>query len=120
MLFANVSRMLERMLAGWIDPSPLKVEVSGSIPTAVIFPSAGVQAAVVDKGSVNSLVPYLIQGCRHGFQDLGVQSVAQLHQQLDDGTVNPPSHSSPRHFLQASSVWKSGRARLSKKEESTT
>ncbi|EER14173.1 inosine-5'-monophosphate dehydrogenase, putative [Perkinsus marinus ATCC 50983] len=49
------------------------------------FAAQGVQAAVVDKGSVNSLVPYLIQGCRHGFQDLGVQSVAQLHQQLDDG-----------------------------------
>ncbi|KAF4673062.1 Inosine-5'-monophosphate dehydrogenase 2 [Perkinsus chesapeaki] len=51
------------------------------------FAAQGVQAAVVDKGSVNSLVPYLIQGCRHGFQDLGVQSVTILHHQLDDGTL---------------------------------
>ncbi|KAF4742060.1 Inosine-5'-monophosphate dehydrogenase 2, partial [Perkinsus olseni] len=51
------------------------------------FAAQGVQAAVVDKGSVNSLVPYLVQGCRHGFQDLGVQSVTQLHHQLDDGTL---------------------------------
>lgn len=42
----------------------------------------GVSGLVVDKGSVRDLVPYLLQGLRHSFQDLGVTSVAQLHELL--------------------------------------
>ena len=47
----------------------------------------GVAGTVVDKGSVRRFIPYLLQGVRHGFQDLGVKSVAELHRGTRDGTV---------------------------------
>ena len=42
----------------------------------------GVSAVVLDKGSIHTLIPYHIQGVRHGMQDIGAQSVLDLHDQL--------------------------------------
>ncbi len=42
----------------------------------------GVSGAVVDKGSITRFLPYLTQGVKHGLQDLGVRSVADLHAAL--------------------------------------
>ncbi len=39
----------------------------------------GVSGFVVDKGSVKNLVPYILQGLRHAFQDMGVRDVPALH-----------------------------------------
>eukprot|EP00514_Thraustochytrium_sp_LLF1b_P000605 CAMPEP_0184524226 /NCGR_PEP_ID=MMETSP0198_2-20121128/9380_1 /TAXON_ID=1112570 /ORGANISM="Thraustochytrium sp., Strain LLF1b" /LENGTH=507 /DNA_ID=CAMNT_0026915461 /DNA_START=214 /DNA_END=1737 /DNA_ORIENTATION=+ len=47
----------------------------------------GVSGAVVDKGSVARYIPYVAQGVRHGLQDLGVQSVTELHKNLYDGSL---------------------------------
>ena len=47
----------------------------------------GVSGSVVDKGSVQQYLPYLIQGLKHGFQDLGVKSTTDLHKALDDGEL---------------------------------
>ena len=47
----------------------------------------GVSGAVVDKGSITRYVPYLCQGVRHGFQDLGVKSVVELHTSLRSGGI---------------------------------
>merc|ERR1711971_1148695 len=38
----------------------------------------GVTGTVVDKGSLKRYLPYLIGGVRHGFQDLGIQSLTEI------------------------------------------
>ena len=47
----------------------------------------GVSGSVVDKGSVFDYVPYLIQGLKHAFQDLGRRNVAELHEALYSGDL---------------------------------
>eukprot|EP00918_Siedleckia_nematoides_P044259 GHVU01096702.1.p1 GENE.GHVU01096702.1~~GHVU01096702.1.p1 ORF type:complete len:450 (+),score=102.59 GHVU01096702.1:842-2191(+) len=47
----------------------------------------GVAGKVLDKGSVKDLIPLLFQGARHGFQDLGVKSVPELHEKLYAGSL---------------------------------
>lgn len=47
----------------------------------------GVSGAVADKGSVKRFLPYLRMGVKHGFQDLGVRSIPELHQQMYDGRM---------------------------------
>lgn len=47
----------------------------------------GVSGAVVDKGSIRRFVPYLLQGVRHGFQDMGVQSLSELGNMRRDGKI---------------------------------
>ncbi len=42
----------------------------------------GVSGSVVDKGSLFDYVPYLIQGLKHSFQDMGSISVKLLHEKL--------------------------------------
>lgn len=52
-----------------------------------ILVSQGVSGAVVDKGSIRHYLPYIVQGIKHGLQDLGVQSVDALHQGLRNGLL---------------------------------
>lgn len=47
----------------------------------------GVSAVVLDKGSVHTLIPYHIQGVKHGMQDVGSGSLPNLHAQLYDGAL---------------------------------
>jgi IMP dehydrogenase len=47
----------------------------------------GVSGTVKDKGSVRKTVPYLAQAVKQGFQDLGVQDVAQARKGLSSGTM---------------------------------
>lgn len=49
--------------------------------------SQGVSGAVTDKGSIKRYAPYLRMGVRHGFQDLGVRSINELHQFMHDGLL---------------------------------
>lgn len=52
-----------------------------------IMVAQGVSGAVTDKGSIRRYLPYLTQGVRHGLQDLGLRSVADLHQALYAGQL---------------------------------
>lgn len=47
----------------------------------------GVSGAVVDKGSIQRFLPYLIQGVKHGLQDIGARSVKNLHDRLYTGQL---------------------------------
>lgn len=47
----------------------------------------GVSGAVVDKGSIQRFLPYLVQGLKHGLQDLGTRSIASLHENLYTGRL---------------------------------
>lgn len=44
--------------------------------------SQGVSASVVDKGSVLNLVPHIIKAVKHGFQNMGIRNVKEMHTKL--------------------------------------
>jgi len=47
----------------------------------------GVSGAVVDKGSVSNFVPYLTQGLKQAFQDMGFRDIPSLHSALRSGKL---------------------------------
>lgn len=47
----------------------------------------GVTGCLVDKGSIRNLIPYVMQGVKHGLQDAGVPNIQALHDQLYSGHV---------------------------------
>ncbi|MFQ6044023.1 MAG: IMP dehydrogenase, partial [Candidatus Poribacteria bacterium] len=47
----------------------------------------GVSGAVVDRGSLLDFIPYVTQGLRHGFQDLGARDIPSLHRALRNGEL---------------------------------
>jgi IMP dehydrogenase len=54
---------------------------------AKIKVAQGVTGAVVDKGSLSDFVPYLLQGLKHSFQDMGVRDISSLHENLYKGVL---------------------------------
>jgi len=47
----------------------------------------GVSGAVLDKGSLFEYVPYLLQGLKLSFQDMGTKDIATLHERLYQGMI---------------------------------
>jgi len=47
----------------------------------------GVSGSVQDKGSLRDYIPYLIQGVKHGFQDIGVDSLVNMLKDQQDGLI---------------------------------
>ncbi|CAL5872619.1 uncharacterized protein PFLUO_LOCUS6885 [Penicillium psychrofluorescens] len=54
---------------------------------ASVLVAQGVAGSVVDRGSVTKFIPYLVAGVQHSLQEIGTQSVAALHEAVNNGTV---------------------------------
>jgi IMP dehydrogenase len=54
---------------------------------AKVIVAQGVSGAVLDKGSLHDYLPYLIQGLKHSFQDMGIKDVQSLHSNLSSGKL---------------------------------
>lgn len=57
------------------------------VEEAKVRVAQGVSGSVVDKGSLFNYVPYLIQGLKHSFQDIGAKDIPTLHEKLYDETL---------------------------------
>merc|ERR1712176_1134860 len=53
----------------------------------VVRGAQGVSGAVQDKGPLRRYIPYIVQGVKHGFQDLGVKSCEQAVTEMREGKV---------------------------------
>merc|ERR1711918_112057 len=47
----------------------------------------GVSGSVQDKGSIHRYLPYLVQGLKHGMQDIGSVTVDKLREMLQSGNL---------------------------------
>merc|ERR1712060_957859 len=55
--------------------------------TTSVKVAQGVSGTVQDKGSIHRYIPYLVQGLKHGMQDMGAKSVEELKRQLYAGEL---------------------------------
>jgi len=44
----------------------------------------GVSGAVIDRGSLLDFIPYLAQGLKHAFQDVGFKNISELHKGMEN------------------------------------
>eukprot|EP00741_Cyanophora_paradoxa_P021275 tig00021348_g20535.t1 len=69
------------------SPRPAPPSPRRGWPTPRAQVAQGVSGSVVDKGSVHRFLPYIVQGVKHGFQDLGCKSVDECRKALYSGAL---------------------------------
>lgn len=52
-----------------------------------VLVAQGVSGSVVDRGSVTKFIPYLMSGLEHGLQDMGVKSITEFQEGVNNGSV---------------------------------
>ena len=52
-----------------------------------IHVAQGVAGSVVDRGSIYDFIPYIVQGLKHAFQDIGHKNLTELHRALKNGSL---------------------------------
>eukprot|EP00834_Sanchytrium_tribonematis_P000886 NODE_18_length_47517_cov_0.674814.p8 type:complete len:505 gc:universal NODE_18_length_47517_cov_0.674814:2365-3879(+) len=54
---------------------------------SVVKVAQGVSGSVVDRGPLNKFLGYLHAGLQHGFQDIGIKSIDDLHSNMNKGSI---------------------------------
>ena len=86
---ASKQAMLEGGAKRYINQGDDTTVLTGveSLNSNKIKVAQGVSGSVVDRGSLLDFIPYVTQGLRHAFQDLGVKDITSLHQALRNGDL---------------------------------